>query len=171
MRRVNPRRRMAVISIWVIVINLAFTIPTLYAARSVYSVNPLDDFAPSLRYNDAMGWGLTAGVHTPALTIAVTLVVSLLCLAVCPALTRHYKGGPWALGLITGGALANAMWIPLKHGVPDFLVFRVGEVSIVANPADLAVAIGVVMCLHAAVRLALVLRRSPEAESPIAPSA
>lgn len=100
-------------------------------------------------WNRGVSYGLFA-THTQEVLIAVSLVVTILLWLWCCRLDR--APGAAALGLIIGGALANALDRAVHGAVADFFHFHVGSFSwYVFNIADVAIVAGVGLLLYESV--------------------
>ena len=97
-------------------------------------------------WNKGVSYGLFT-THAQAALIVMSIVISAL-LWVWACRMNHALGAA-ALGLIIGGALANALDRGLRGAVADFFHFHVGSFSwYVFNIADVAIVAGVGLLLY-----------------------
>lgn len=112
---------------------------------------PIAPFGDVLRlalfHNDGSAFGLSFGVYTWAVNVAITAATLALLFPVCRALSDLDARAPYALGLIAGAALGNLAGLSTSpKGVVDFLaVDQGGGHEIVLNVADVAAYLGVAL--------------------------
>ena len=113
-------------------------------------------------HNDAAAFGLSAGVYTWPLNLALTLAAIVLMIPVARDLARIDVAAPRALGLIVGGALGNLASLLLSPpGVVDFISIGFGTNSeLVLNVADVAAYVGLAMMLRTGFLLVAEIRRT-----------
>lgn len=123
-------------------------------------------FSERLRFavvhNDAAAFGLSAGVYTWQINLALTLAAIVLMVPVARDLARIDPAAPRALGLIVGGALGNLASLLLSpKGVVDFISISVGAHSeLVLNVADLAAYVGLAMMMRTGFLIVAEMRRT-----------
>jgi len=125
-----------------------------------------DGFRLTLIHNEHLAWGLSAGSFTPLVTSLATLILVALVTRVCRELAAVDRLAPMMLGLIGGAGLANGLDVFLgPSGVVDFIALPVGGQEAVLNVADVAAALGLVLCLRTVFVLSRAIaaeRRAPE---------
>ena len=105
----------------------------------------------TLMHNHGLAWGLTAGTLTPILSAFLTTILVALMLRVCRELAAVDRLAPLMLGLLAGAGLANAAdGFFGEPGVVDFIALPVGGggQEAVLNVADVAAALGLLLCLR-----------------------
>jgi len=108
-----------------------------------------ESFRLTLMHNHGLAWGLTAGSLTPILSALLTTVLVALMLRVCRELAAIDRLAPVMLGLLAGAGLANAAdGFFGEPGVVDFIALPVGSQEAVLNVADVAAALGLLLCLR-----------------------
>jgi lipoprotein signal peptidase len=114
-----------------------------------------------LVHNDQGAFGLSAGVYTWQINLALTLSAIVLIAAVSRQLTRLDPAAPEALGLIVGGAIGNFVsLVGSPAGVLDFIAVRpLSDSAIVLNFADIAAYGGLALLLRTGVLIARAMRR------------
>lgn len=101
----------------------------------------------TLFQNHGLGWGLSLGTLTPLGTALATAALVALMLRVCRELAAVDSLAPVMLGLLAGAGMANGLDVFLgPSGVLDFISFPIGQQEAVLNVADVAAAIGIVLC-------------------------
>ena len=134
-----------------------------------------DGFRLTLMHNHGLAWGLTVGALTPIISALATVILVALMLRVCRELAAVDRLAPVMLGLLAGAGLANAAdGFFGEPGVVDFIALPVGSREAVLNVADVAAAIGLLLCLRTVFVLsrAIVRERRPLAfaSMPAAPT-
>jgi len=108
-----------------------------------------ESFRLTLMHNHGLAWGLTAGRLTPILSALLTTILVALMLRVCRELAAVDRLAPLMLGLLAGAGLANAAdGFFGEPGVVDFIALPVGGQEAVLNVADVAAALGLLLCLR-----------------------
>jgi lipoprotein signal peptidase len=108
-----------------------------------------DGFRLTLMRNHGLAWGLTVGRLTPIVSALATVILVALMLRVCRELAAVDRLAPMMLGLLAGAGLANAAdGFFGDPGVVDFIALPVGGQEAVLNVADVAAAIGLLLCLR-----------------------
>ena len=114
------------------------------------AVQPIEALAPvfqlTLISNSGAAFGILPMAGEVFLVVALVIVVGLLfSLRKLPAQARLM---PFAIGLVTGGAIGNAL-DRLQHGhVIDFIHYQIPNlISNVSNLADHAIVLGVLLIL------------------------
>ena len=108
-----------------------------------------ESFRLTLMHNHGLAWGLTAGSLTPILSALLTTILVALMLRVCRELAAFDRLAPVMLGLLAGAGLANAAdGFFGEPGVVDFIALPVGGQEAVLNVADVAAALGLLLCLR-----------------------
>jgi lipoprotein signal peptidase len=108
-----------------------------------------ESFRLTLMHNHGLAWGLTAGSLTPILSALLTTILVALMLRVCRELAAVDRLAPVMLGLLAGAGLANAAdGFFGEPGVVDFIALPVGNQEAVLNVADVAAALGLLLCLR-----------------------
>jgi len=106
-----------------------------------------------LVFNTGVSFGLFAGEAVFLRWLLVSLAVAV---SVGLSVWLHREKRPlcfWAVGLILGGALSNALDRVVRHAVVDFIDFHVANWHWPAfNLADTAITIGVVLYVFASLR-------------------
>lgn len=156
----SPLERLAVIA------GLAFLTDFASKAWAVQFLDPENGAAShvlglhlAIVNNDGLAWGLQSGIAVE-LTAVLTLVLGAVAVRVCGALTEIDDGAPLAFGLLLGAGAANlADALMPPSGVVDFIaVTKSDGWTTTFNLADVAAAIGLVLCCRTIVRIALALR-------------
>ena len=123
-------------------------------------------------HNDGTAFGLSAGVYTWQLNLALTIFAILLMVPVARDLSRIDEAAPRALGLIVGGALGNLASIAITPpGVVDFISVAIGAHSeLVVNFADIAAYVGLAMLVRTGFLIVSEMRRitRPTRAAPVA---
>ena len=119
------------------------------------------DFRLTLMHNKHLAWGLSAGSFTPLVTTLATVLLVALVIRVCRELAAVDRLASLMLGLLGGAGLANGLDVFLgPSGVVDFIALPVGGQEAVLNVADVAAALGLLLCI----RTVFVLSRAIAAE-------
>ena len=106
-------------------------------------------FRLALLYND--GYATVPLLHVAAIerTAVVVFVLAWVTLRMGGALRRVDRLAPLTLGLLLGAGLANLGDMLIgRPGVVDFIAFDHGDVTTVFNVADVAVGIGLLLCVR-----------------------
>ena len=112
--------------------------------------------------NTRLAWGLETGGFELQLTALATILLAALVVRVCHQLADVDPAAPTMLGLLVGAGganLADALIPP--HGVVDFIgVTSAHGRTTSFNIADIAAAVGLVLCIRTAWRIGGSMRRS-----------
>ncbi len=113
-------------------------------ARQQITITPFFDLV--MAWNHGVSYGLLE-THTQALLVILSVLISIvLWIWLCRS-TRPLTVA--ALGLVIGGALANALDRLVHGAVADFFLLHWGEINwYVFNPADMAIVAGVGLLLY-----------------------
>jgi len=123
------------------------------AARAPVSIFPYFDVVLAWNRGISYGWLTSHAWQAQWLLIAVSIVVSAI-LWVWSARTDRPVTAT-ALGLVIGGALANALDRALYGAVADFFHFHVGDFSwYIFNLADVAIVAGAALLFYESVATA-----------------
>lgn len=107
-----------------------------------------------LSYNAGTAGGMSLGDHTRAINLASTGIVVGLLVMLVPTLARIDRRSTARLALVVGGGLGNlASLATSPKGVVDFVVLRAGDYAIVANVADFAMWLGLVLLARTGLEL------------------
>ena len=112
--------------------------------RQQISLTPFFDLV--MAWNHGVSYGLLT-THTQGLLVTITLLIStVLWIWLCRS---HRPLTAAALGLVIGGALANALDRLVHGAVADFFLLHWHEWDwYVFNPADMAIVAGVTLLLY-----------------------
>jgi lipoprotein signal peptidase len=156
----SPLERLAVIA------GIAFLTDFVSKAWAVQFLDPENGVAShvlglhlAIINNDGLAWGLKSGIALE-LTAVLTLVLGAVAVRVCNSLTEIDDGAPLAFGLLLGAGAANlADALVPPSGVVDFIaVTKSDGWTTTFNLADVAAAIGLVLCGRTVLRISLALR-------------
>jgi lipoprotein signal peptidase len=152
-RRTGTARSTAVVWLSVVAF-IVFAVDVTSKRWALANLNAGDRrFGETLRltliHNHGFAWGLTAGSLTPILSALVTTILVALMLRVCRELAAVDRLAPLMLGLLAGAGLANAAdGFFGEPGVVDFIALPVGGQEAVLNVADVAAALGLLLCIR-----------------------
>ncbi len=112
--------------------------------RQQITITPFFDLV--MAWNHGVSYGLLK-THTQALLVILSILISIvLWIWLCRS-TRPLTVA--ALGLVIGGALANALDRVVHGAVADFFLLHWGQINwYVFNPADMAIVAGVGLLLY-----------------------
>jgi lipoprotein signal peptidase len=148
----EPRRHLVILTRIALLVAAGDWLTKAVAARFVGTESL--ELSHRLRFavvhNDGAAFGLSAGVYTWQINLALTLAAIVLMIPVARDLARIDPAAPRALGLIMGGAIGNlASLILSPPGVVDFISIGLGAHSeLVVNVADVAAYTGLAMMLR-----------------------
>ncbi len=112
-----------------------------------------------LVYNQGGPGGVSYGPWTWHINVLVTAFAIVLISLIVREIGQFHRLGPYALGLVAGGALGNLLSMLFgPAGVADFLAVHLQDKSIVLNFADLALWSGALLLIPVIARLLLLLR-------------
>lgn len=116
-------------------------------------------------HNDQSAFGVSLGLHTLPINIAMTMAAIALVVPVTTPLGELDRWSPYSLGLIVGAAFGNLISMILSaSGVTDFVAIDYGAgYELVLNVADIAAYLGLALMLRTMWLIVKAMRSEREA--------